>query len=624
MSVLDKKNLNNLPLEPGVYIMKNRDGKVIYVGKAKILKNRVRQYFQNTASHTPKVRAMVSNIHSFEYIITDSELDALILECNLIKKYKPYYNILLKDDKNFPYIKVTLNEDYPKIEFTRKLIKDGAKYFGPYTNSFSVRQMIDIVKKLYKIPGCNIKLPDDMGRKKSCLNAHINQCVAPCVNNMTKEEYRKLIKEACSFLEGNHDELINRLKDEMHQASSDLEFERAALLRDKISSIKQLEEKQKIISKNQEDEDIIGFYQYNNKTFAEVFFVRRGILIGRHNSVIDRTEGDSREQIAADFVKQFYDEASNIPKNIYVSTHSDEYSLISKWLTVKTGRKTSVKCPKRGEKVRLTEMAVKNAHQSAVNYLLKKEKADRSVDKTVIEFSEKLGLGRLARRIEAYDISNTSGSENVGSMVVFYDGKPLKSAYRKFKIETVEGADDYKSMAEVLYRRFKKAKEEELLIAENKLEEGKAKFLPLPDCILLDGGKGQISAIIYLLEMLDVDIPVFGMVKDDRHRTRGLVSASGEEVSLKTTSQAFFMITRIQDEVHRFAVKYHRELRKKKMTSSVLLEIDGVGKATALKVMKHFKTMSSIRNAEIDELMSVEGISKRAAINIFNFFNKTT
>ena len=621
---MDKKFLNNLPEEPGVYIMKNKDGKVIYVGKAKILKNRVRQYFQNTASHTSKVRAMVSNIHSFEYIITDSEIEALILECNLIKKYKPYYNILLKDDKNFPYIKVTLSEEYPRLEFTRRLVKDGAKYFGPYTNSFSVRQTIDMVKKLVKIPTCNIKLPADMGRKRTCLNAHINQCVAPCVNNMTKEEYRKLFKDACSFLEGNHSELLNRLSDEMQQASNDMEFERAALLRDKIKSIKQLEEKQKIISKSQEDEDIIGFYQYNNKTFAEVFFVRRGILIGRHNCVIDRTEGDMEEQIAADFVKQFYGDTSDIPKNIYISVDSSEYSLISEWLTVKTGRKTVVKCPKRGEKFSLTQMAVKNAHQAAVNYLLKKAKADRNVDKTVIDFSQELGLKRLARRIEAYDISNTSGSENVGSMVVFYDGKPLKSAYRKFKIETVQGADDYKSMAEVIYRRFKNAKEEELLIAENKLEEGKAKFLPMPDCILLDGGKGHVSTVCELLEMLDIFVPVFGMVKDDRHRTKGLVSSSGEEVIMKNTSQVFFMITRIQDEVHRFAVKYHNELRKKKMASLALLEIDGVGKATAIKVMKHFKTMSAIKNAEIDELMAVKGITKRAAINIFNFFNKTT
>ena len=621
---MDKKFLNNLPEEPGVYIMKNKDGKVIYVGKAKILKNRVRQYFQNTASHTSKVRAMVSNIHSFEYIITDSEIEALILECNLIKKYKPYYNILLKDDKNFPYIKVTLSEEYPRLEFTRRLVKDGAKYFGPYTNSFSVRQTIDMVKKLVKIPTCNIKLPADMGRKRTCLNAHINQCVAPCVNNMTKEEYRKLFKDACSFLEGNHSELLNRLSDEMQQASNDMEFERAALLRDKIKSIKQLEEKQKIISKSQEDEDIIGFYQYNNKTFAEVFFVRRGILIGRHNCVIDRTEGDMEEQIAADFVKQFYGDTSDIPKNIYISVDSSEYSLISEWLTVKTGRKTVVKCPKRGEKFSLTQMAVKNAHQAAVNYLLKKAKADRNVDKTVIDFSQELGLKRLARRIEAYDISNTSGSENVGSMVVFYDGKPLKSAYRKFKIETVQGADDYKSMAEVIYRRFKNAKEEELLIAENKLEEGKAKFLPMPDCILFDGGKGHVSTVCELLEMLDIFVPVFGMVKDDRHRTKGLVSSSGEEVIMKNTSQVFFMITRIQDEVHRFAVKYHNELRKKKMASLALLEIDGVGKATAIKVMKHFKTMSAIKNAEIDELMAVKGITKRAAINIFNFFNKTT
>jgi len=621
---MNKDLLNNLPEEPGVYIMKNKDDKVIYVGKAKILKNRVRQYFQNTSSHTSKVRAMVSNIHTFEYIITDSEIEALILECNLIKKYKPYYNILLKDDKNFPYIKVTLNEDYPKLEFTRKLLKDGAKYYGPYTNSFAVRETIDMVCKLYKIPTCNIKLPRDIGKKRPCLNAHINQCCAPCANSVSKDEYRKIIQDACSFLEGDHGELIKNLSDEMKKASADLEFERAALIRDKINSIRQIEEKQKIISERQADEDIIGFYRYNNKTFAEVFFVRSGILIGRHNSVIDKTEGDSDEVIAADFVKQFYGETSYIPKYIYLSLDSEEFPLLSEWLTLKNGRKTEIKCPKRGDKVRLTEMAVKNAHQASVNYLLKKAKAERNVDKTIISFSEELGLPKLARRIEAYDISNTSGSENVGSMIVFNDGKPLKSAYRKFKIETVEGADDYKSMTEMIYRRFKNAMEEEILISENKLEHDKAKFLPRPDCILLDGGKGHVSAISELLELIDEDIPLFGMVKDDRHRTRGLISSSGNEVGLKSTSQNFFLITRIQDEVHRFAIEYHKNLRKKKMTSSVLNEIEGVGKITAQKLMKHFKTISAVKEAELEEIIAVKGITLKTAENIFNFFHKTT
>ena len=622
--MLDKKMLNNLPEEPGVYIMKNKDEKVIYVGKAKVLKNRVRQYFQANSSHSSKVKAMVSNIHTFEYIITDSEIEALILECNLIKKYKPYYNILLKDDKNFPYIKVTVNEDYPKIEFTRKMLNDGAKYYGPYTNSLKVREMIDLVRKLYKIPSCNINLPRDIKKKKMCLNAHINQCFAPCVNFISKEEYRKLIFEVCSFLEGNHNELIKKLSDEMAEASADLEFERAGLLRDKIAGIMQLEEKQKIISKNYEDEDIIGFYNLDNKTFIEVFFVRRGILIGRHNSVINGTEDTADEDIAADFVKQFYDEASFVPKMIYLSCDSHEFDLLSEWLTIKTGKKTEVKCPKRGEKVRLTEMAVKNAHQAAVNYLLKKAKSERNVDKSVISLSEELGLNKLARRIEAYDISNISGSENVGSMVVFFDGKPLKSAYRKFKIETTDGPDDYKSMTEMIYRRFKNAREEEILIRENKLEIDKAKFLPMPDCILLDGGKGHISVVSELLEMLDVDIPLFGMVKDDKHRTRGLISSSGNEVDLKTTSQMFFLITKIQDEVHRFALEYHKSLRKKKMTSSVLLEIDGVGKATVQKLMKHFKTITAIKNAKQEELKTVKGITEKTAENIFEFFNKTT
>lgn len=621
---MDKNLLANLPEEPGVYIMKNKYEKVIYVGKAKILKNRVKQYFQNTSSHSSKVRAMVSNIYTFEYIITDSELEALILECNLIKKYKPHYNILLKDDKNFPYIKVTVNEEYPRLEFTRKLLKDGAKYYGPYTNSFAVRETIDMVNKLYKIPSCSIKLPKDIGKKRSCLNSHINQCIAPCSNNISKDEYRKIITDVCRFLEGNHKNLLETLNKEMKMASDSLDFERAALIRDKINSIKQIEEKQKIISERQADEDVIGFYRFNNKTFVEIFFIRRGILIGRHNTIIDKTEDDSDDMLAADFLKQFYSEASYIPKYIYLSANSDEFPLIAEWLTLKSERKTEVKCPKRGEKVRLTDMAVKNAHQAAVNYMLKKAKAERNIDKTIISFSQELGLTKLATRIEAYDISNTSGQENVGSMIVFNDGKPYKSAYRKFKIETVEGADDYKSMTEMIYRRFKNAKEEEILIKENKLDLKKAKFLPKPDCILLDGGKGHVSVISELLEMMDEDIPLFGMVKDDKHKTRSLITSDGKEVGLKQTSEIFFLITRIQDEVHRFAIEYHKNLRKKKMVSSSLLEIEGVGKVTAQKLMKHFKTIFNIKNAKIDELLLVKGITRQTAENIFNFFNKTT
>ena len=621
---MNKNLLSNLPLEPGVYIMKNKDEKVIYVGKAKNLKNRVKQYFQNTSSHTSKVRAMVANIDSFEYIITDTEIEALILECNLIKKYKPYYNILLKDDKNFPYIKVTVNDDYPKLIFTRKMEKDGAKYYGPYTNAFATRETIDFVSKLFKLPTCNFNFVRDMGKKRACLNAHINQCIGPCEKAISKDEYKKIVKDVCLFLEGEHKELLKALTLEMEEASNSLDFERAALLRDKISSIRQTEEKQKIISDRQADEDIIGFYRHDNKTFVEVFFVRMGRLVGRHSSIMDKTEENTEDQIASEFIKQFYSEASYIPKAIYTSLDSEEYPLLSEWLTLKTERKTEIKCPQRGDKVKVTDMAVKNAHQAAVNYLLKKSKAEKNIDKVLISFGEQIGLTKIARRIEAYDISNTSGTNNVGSMIVFSDGKPLKSAYRKFKIETVTGSDDYKSMTETIYRRFKNALKEETQITKGELLLENAKFLPKPDLILLDGGKGHVSAISELLEMLDSDIPVFGMVKDDKHKTRALINAEGKEVSLKRTSDVFFFVSRIQDEVHRFAIDYHKKLRKKDITSSELMQIEGVGKVSAKNLLQHFKSILKIKSAHIDDLIKVKGISRRQAENIFNYFNKTT
>ncbi len=620
--MVDRERLSNIPEEPGVYLMKDSAGKIIYVGKAKILKNRVRQYFQSPERHTPKVRAMVSNIADFEYIITDSELEALILECNLIKKHRPYYNILLKDDKHYPYIKVTIAEDFPKIFLSRKMEKDGAKYFGPYTSSAAVREVIDMVSKLYKIPTCQIKLPRDMGKKRACLNAHIGQCIAPCENRISKSEYKKMISNACQFLDGDHDELIEKLEREMYQASDDMEFEKAAVLRDKLDSIIRIDEKQKIISERQADEDAIGFYRQESKTFAEVFFIRRGRLVGRHLAILDKTKDMEEKEIASDFLKQFYHEASYIPKNIYVQYECEDMGLISKWLSRKKGSKVTVSSPKRGEKKKVVEMAYKNARQAAVDYILKRSNEKKSISKTILKLKDELALTSPPYRIEAYDISNTSGADSVGSMVVFIDGQPLKRYYRRFKIATVEGSDDYKSMAEVIYRRFKNAREEELLIEEGKLSKNEAKFLPKPDCIFLDGGKGHLSVISELLELIDQDVPLFGMVKDDKHRTRALINVNNEEVEVKKSSEAFSLITRIQDEVHRFAIDYHKKLRKKTMTGSVLEEIEGIGPATRKKLLKHFKTMSAIKNAQITDIMQIKGISQKNAENIFNFFNK--
>lgn len=619
--MVEKERLANIPEEPGVYLMKDSTGKIIYVGKAKILKNRVRQYFQSQERHSPKVRAMVANIADFEYILTDSELEALILECNLIKKYRPYYNILLKDDKNYPYIKVTISEEYPQIFLSRKMQKDGAKYFGPYTSSAAVREAIDTVSKLYRIPSCRIRLPRDMGKKRACLNAHIGQCIAPCEKQISKQEYKKIISDACRFLDGDHEDLLAGLEREMYAASDAMEFERAAVLRDKIESIRKIDERQKIVSERQADEDVIGFYKQENKTFAEVFFIRRGRLLGRHLAVLDKTRDMSEEEIASDFLKQFYHEASYIPKNIYSQYESAEFSLIADWLSQKKGRKVTVSSPKRGEKKNLVEMAYKNARQAAVDYLLKRSENKKSIGRTILGLKEELALPSPPYRIESYDISNTGGADSVGSMIVFVDGQPAKRFYRRFKIETVEGSDDYKSMAEVIYRRLKNAREEEVMIEEGKLAREDAKFLPRPDCIFLDGGKGHLSVISELLELMDEDIPLFGMVKDDRHRTRALVNAENREIGFKKSSEAFSLITRIQDEVHRFAIDYHKKLRRKTMTGSVLEEIEGVGPATRKKLMKHFKTMTAIKTASKADFMEISGLSEKICENIFNFFH---
>lgn len=617
---MDKERLLNLPEDPGVYLMKDEHGSIIYVGKAKILKNRLKQYFTAIENHTPKVKAMVSNIADFEYIITDSEMEALILECNLIKKYKPYYNILLKDDKHYPYIKVTIRDEYPKIFLTRKMVRDGNKYYGPYTSSAAVREAIDMVSKLCRLPVCNLKMPGDMGKKKECLNAHIDQCIAPCVHPVSRDGYRRLIAKACAFLEGDHDAMIKELEAEMQAASDALEFEKAALLRDKANAIRKLDERQKMISEKQADEDVVGFYRQGNKTYIEVFFIRRGRLIGRRSSVLDKT-GDTEDAIlCGEFLKQFYTETVDIPKVIYTAYQSEDEELISAWLTEKNGRKTVVKCPVRGEKKKLTDMACKNARQNAVDHLLKD--SGRNVPKSILELKEKLGLDVLPKRIESYDISHTAGTDAVGSMIVFCDGKTARSQYRRFKIETAKGGNDTDSLKEVLYRRMRNARDEEE--AQKSGEAITAKFLPLPNLILLDGGKGQVYAIKELFQMLDVDIPLFGMVKDDRHRTRGLITSEGEEIEFLKTSESFRLLSAVQEEVHRFAIEYHKKLQKKRVTGSVLEEIEGVGAETRKKLIKHFKTISAIKEADVELLQKVPGLSKRVSENIYNFFHKTS
>ena len=614
--------LKSLPADPGVYIMKDKTGKVIYVGKARILKNRVRQYFQNTENHPPKVAAMVSKVDTFEYIITDSELEALVLECNLIKKYRPYYNILLKDDKNYPYVKVT-NEDYPRLRLSRKMEKDGAKYFGPYQSAAMVREAIDFAQKMFKIPSCEIKLPRDLGKKRACINAQIGKCCAPCENAISKEDYMKRIEAACEFLDGNMTKLLAELEEEMKNAATTLEFERAAGIRDKINALKQIENKQKIVSEKYADEDIIGFFETENKTFAEVFFVRRGRLLGHHGTVISNTKGMAQEEIAEGFIKQFYESNDYIPKNIYTGYKCEDEVLMSEFLTALSGRSTKVLTPQRGEKKALLEMAHKNAKQSALNYILKNGDGKQGVKRTILDLKEELGLKNPPYTIESYDISNLAGEDNVGSMVVFVNGEPKKSRYRRFKIETASGGDDYHSMAEMILRRLTHARDEEKMIEKGELLRENAKFLPLPDCIFLDGGKGHLSVISKLLELTDFDIPLFAMVKDDRHRTNALLKDDGSSIGLKRNSAEFRLVAAIQEEVHRFAIDYHKKLRAKKVKQSTLCEIDGVGEKTSKKLLKHFKTIANIKSAEIDELKKA-GVSESVAENIYSYFRKNS
>lgn len=619
--MIDKRLLQSLPDDPGVYLMKDKNGKVIYVGKAKILKNRVKQYFQNTERHAAKVKAMVSHVDTFEYIMTDSELEALILECNLIKKYRPYYNILLKDDKNYPYIKVTVNEEYPRIEFVRKMQKDGARYFGPYSSSVSVREAIDMACKLFKIPTCGINLPKDLGKKRACINAQIGRCCAPCENFINKETYRKRIQEACMFLGGGTTELVRDLTEQMESAAENLEFERAASLRDTIHAVRQMENKQKIVSERRADEDIIGFYSQDNRTFTEVFFVRAGRLVGRRDSVMTNTAEMTERETASCFIKQFYQDADYIPSNVYIQYECDDHELLVHWLSEISGHSVKIHTPKRGDKKALVDMANKNAKQAALNHMLKNAEGKKGVKRLILDLKEELGLSVPPYRIESYDISNTAGEDNVGSMVVFINGEPAKRFYRRFKIETATGGDDYHSMAEMIFRRIKHARDEEKRIETGELLKENAKFLPLPDCIFLDGGKGHLSVISELLELTDTDIPLFAMVKDDKHKTSALLKADGSRVGLKPRSEEFLLVSAIQEEVHRFAIDYHRRLRGNKMKGSGLEKIEGVGRKTAEKLLKHFKSIQAIKNAEPEELQKC-GISKKVAENIYAHFRK--
>lgn len=616
-----EEELKNLPELPGVYIMHAEDDTIIYVGKAKILKNRVRQYFGSNKNHSPKVVAMVSNIAYFEYIVTDSEVEALVLECNLIKKHRPKYNILLKDDKQYPYIKVTINKDYPSVFMTRTLKKDGAKYFGPFAGMQTVRTALEIVQKIFKPPLCKRKFPEDIGKGRPCLNYHISNCFGPCIKgNVTRDEYRKVFFDICSFLEGDHEKLVDTMQEEMLLASKNMEFEKAAALRDKINAIRKFSEKQKIINTDhQTDMDIIAGARLGNHYFVEIFFVRKGKITGRNNYRIDGTKDSQDGEIMSDFITQFYAETEDIPREILAEYKIEESDVVKEWLRGKRRGAVELLFPQKGEKKKLVEMVHKNAEIAAENYRVGNIKLEEKKSKILSELAKKLSLEAIPKRIESYDISNIQGSDNVASMVVFVDGKPSKKDYRKFKIKSFEGQNDFLSMQEVIYRRFRHAASEQSQIDEGTLKTEDAKFLPLPDLILLDGGKGQLSSVMEIMEAIDTEIPVFGMVKDSRHRTRGLVSVSGE-IEISPIDSVFKFLERVQDEVHKSAIGYHRKVRGKSVSKSELDNIKGIGDVRKAALMKAFKSVDNIKKASMEELLKV--VDKRSAEAIIGYFKE--
>ncbi|MFU7516549.1 excinuclease ABC subunit UvrC [Clostridium sp. HCS.1] len=613
-------HLKNLPEKPGVYIMKNSLGEVIYVGKAKILKNRVRSYFQNSKNHSEKVRVMVKNISEFEYIVTDSEMEALILECNLIKKYSPRYNIALKDDKFYPFIKITTNDDFPRVFVTRKYAKDGARYFGPYTNATAVYETINLINKIFPIRTCKLLIKENGEKVRPCLNYHIKKCVAPCAGYVKKEEYAEMINEIVDILNGRDKTIVNSLKAEMEEASKNLEFELAAKIRDKILAIDSIVEKQKIFKTMEGDEDFINIYQDEIDSCIQVFFSRDGKIIGREHFIFNNTADDKVSEIFEDFITSFYGGTAKIPKTIYLPEIEDS-ELIEDFLTIKRGAKAWVKVPQKGQKKDMLEMVKNNAKITLEQFKDKffKEKEINRI--TLEELRDLLDLEEPPFRIESYDISNIQGVDSVGTMVVFEEGRAKNSDYRRFKIKSVKGANDYDSMREILERRFKHGLEEIKKIQEKQLTFSNGKFSSFPDLIMMDGGKGQVNVALEVLNKLNISIPVCGLVKDDKHQTRGIIY-NNEELIINRNSNLMQMIRRIQDEVHRFAITYHRTLRDKRTLHSILEDIPNVGEKRRRNLLMRFGSVENIRNATYNELLETESIDKKAANSIVDYFNK--
>ncbi len=608
-----QEELKKLPARPGVYIMHDEKDHIIYVGKAVSLKNRVRQYFQASRNKGVKIEQMVTHIRRFEYIVTDSELEALVLECNLIKEHHPKYNTMLMDDKTYPFIKVTTGEAFPRVLLSRKMLKDKAKYFGPYTSSQAVRDTIDLIHKLYHLRSCNRSLPRDIGKERPCLNYHIKQCDAPCQGYISQEEYGKSVNEVLRFLNGNYDAVLKELEEKMNAASEALEFERAIEYRELISGVRKVAQKQKITDSSGEDRDILAVAAEEEDAVVQVFFIRGGRLIGRDHFYLRILKGESPSEILNSFVMQYYAGTPFIPAELMLQDEVEDRELLEEWLSSKRGQKVAIKVPKKGTKEKLVELARENA----LLVLSKdKERLKREEGRTigaVKEIAALLDLDKIVR-MEAYDISNTNGFESVGSMVVYERGRPKRNDYRKFKIRGIQGADDYGSMREVLTRRFTHGLKER----EENVELGK--FTSFPDLIMMDGGKGQVNVALQVLDELHLHIPVCGMVKDDHHRTRGLYYHN-EEIPIDRSSEAFRLITRIQDEAHRFAVEYHRQLRGKGQVHSILDDIEGIGPARRKALMRHYTSLDDIRKAKIEELAKIPSMNEKAAESVYKFFH---
>lgn len=616
-----EEELKKLPASPGVYLMHNAQDEIIYVGKAISLRNRVRQYFRESTNKTAKIQHMVSNISYFEYIVTDSELEALILECNLIKKHRPRYNTMLKDDKTYPYIKVTVYEEYPRILFSRDMKKDRSRYFGPYTSAGAVKETIELLRKIYKIRSCRKKLPEDIGKGRVCLNYHIKQCDGPCMGYISSEDYKKSVNEAIEFLSGKYDNVLKMLENKMLSASEDMEFEKAAEYRDLLNNVKAIAQKQKITSEEIMDRDVIAYASEDFDAVVQVFFIREGKLMGREHFHMSIAYMENGEQILESFIKQYYSGTPFVPKEILLPIELKEGEIISQWLSKIKGARVKILTPKKGEKEKMVELAGKNARLVLSQ---DRDKIKRQEEKTIgaaVELFEMLGIDSVngLYRMEAFDISNTAGLLSVGSMIVYEKGKPKRNDYRKFKIKTVVGPDDYSSMREVLTRRFLHGMEEREMLNEEDLNFGK--FSNFPELILMDGGMGQVNIALEVLEELKINIPVCGMVKDDHHRTRGLYY-NGKELPIDTHGEMFKLITRVQDEAHRFAIEFHRNLRGKNQIKSILDDITGIGQVRRKALMKHFKSIEDIRNATVEELKEVPAMNEEAAENVYNFFHK--